>query len=466
MSLSEDYKKHYIAVIGGSISGSEAASLLAENGFRVVVFEMNKLPYGKIEDGLPSWHINLRNRQIDAINSKLNHKNIRFVPQTKIGDDIGFNELLKDWGFSAVILANGAWQDRPFPVKGIEKYKNKDFIYQNSFINWFNHKHETDYSGKNFFIQDNVVVVGGGLASLDVIKIVMMEQVKKELCLKKGIDVDLFELEKYGISKVLANHKVDFEELGLNKAKLVYRRNAKDMPLKSPKDDSKESVEVAKKVSEKLLNKYVEKYLFDFVPNAVPVAFEEENEKLQSLILQKVANVNGKLTPVEDSNFNVPSNLLISSIGSIPEKIEGLEYDYSSLKMREEADYHVYGYENVFAVGNAVTGKGNIQDSKQHGKKMTEKIIDKHLTDDAFEQWLVNLNNSIKDKVNTHIKGIVAEIQSKEVQPEHIIQGIIDKTSKIHQKIGFDNYMDWVKKHIPVRLEELQKNKNECGKSS
>ena len=84
----EDHKKHYIAVIGGSISGSEAANLLAQNGFRVVVFEMNALPYGKIEDGLPKWHVNLRNRQEKEIDNKLDHENIRFVPMVKIGRDI------------------------------------------------------------------------------------------------------------------------------------------------------------------------------------------------------------------------------------------------------------------------------------------------------------------------------------------------------------------------------------------
>ena len=44
MKSSEAYQKHYVAVIGGLISGSEAASLLALNGFRAFVFEMNKLP--------------------------------------------------------------------------------------------------------------------------------------------------------------------------------------------------------------------------------------------------------------------------------------------------------------------------------------------------------------------------------------------------------------------------------------
>lgn len=43
-----------MAIIGGSVAGSEAAYLLAEKGVRVVVFDQKNLPYGKIEDGLPS----------------------------------------------------------------------------------------------------------------------------------------------------------------------------------------------------------------------------------------------------------------------------------------------------------------------------------------------------------------------------------------------------------------------------
>ena len=259
------FKKHYIAVIGGSISGSEAASLLAKNGFRVVVFEMNKLPYGKIEDGLPNWHFKLRDRQIEEIDKKLNHPNIRFVPNTKIGDDIDFLDLVNNWGFSAIILANGAWVDRKFPVKNMERFRDRELIYQNSLVNWFNHKHERNYLGKNYFIKNNTVVVGGGLASLDVVKIVMIELVKKQLYLKKGIDVDLFTIEKKGIDSVLKDYNIDFEELNIGKAKLVYRRTAREMPLKSPNSDSLESIEAAKKVSEKLLNKYVEKYLFEFI---------------------------------------------------------------------------------------------------------------------------------------------------------------------------------------------------------
>ncbi|AMC09789.1 hypothetical protein Lupro_00260 [Lutibacter profundi] len=462
MNVKEAFNKHYIAVIGGSISGSEAAYLLAEKGFKVVVFDMNKLPYGKIEDGLPNWHINLRNRQISEIDAKLDHPNIRFVPKTKIGRDINFLDLINNWGFSAIILANGAWKDRKFPIPAIEKFKDKELIYQNSFINWFNHKHEHDYMGKNYFIKENTVIVGGGLASLDVVKIVMIELVKKQLFLKKGIDIDLFTLEKQGIKKFLEEHAISFEELDLKKATLVYRRTAKDMPLKLPKDDSEESIKAAKLVSEKLLNKYAEKYVFNFIPLSIPVDFREKEDKLTSVIFQKVIVENGKIKPKENSYFELKTAILISSIGSIPEQLEGLEYEHSSLKMRKNANYQVVGFENVFAVGNAVTGRGNIQESKQHGKQITTLIIDEHLTEDALEKWLTNMNNEIKSEVNNNLNAIVGEISKRHVQPKSVIEGILDKINQIHKKIGYTNYRDWIKKNTPDRLEDILKNKSNC----
>ncbi len=51
--------KHIVAIFGGAVSGSEAAYQLAEKGIRTVVFDQNALPYGKIEDGLPKWHVKL-----------------------------------------------------------------------------------------------------------------------------------------------------------------------------------------------------------------------------------------------------------------------------------------------------------------------------------------------------------------------------------------------------------------------
>ena len=123
--------------------------------------------------------------------------------------------------------------------------------------------------------------------------------------------------------------------------------------------------------------------------------------------------------------------------------------------MKDEGDYHVFGYGNVFAIGNAVTGKGNILDSKKHGKQMTELIIDKHLTEDAFEKWLVNHNNQIREDVDKQLDSIIKEISELSIQPESILQEIIDKTDEIHKKNNYTNYSDWVNKNIPERLEDI-----------
>lgn len=462
MEVNEQFKNHYIAIIGGSISGSEAANMLAQNGFKVVVFDMNKLPYGKIEDGLPNWHIKLRDRQIAEINLKLDHQNIQFVPLTKIGDAISFNDLLKNWGFSAIILANGAWQDRPLEIPTIEKFIDKEIVYQNSFISWFNHKHECDYLGRNYFLKNNTIVIGGGLASLDVIKIVMIELVKKQLYLKKGINIDLFTFEKKGITAILEKYNVSLDDLQIEKATLVYRRTAKFMPLKSPKDDTKESKEKAQKVSEKLLKKYVDKYQFKFIPLAIPFSLVEKDNKLSGIVLQNVELKNNKVVPIKNSFLTIKAEMIISSIGSVPEKIEGLNYKRNYLKMRAEADYQVLGFENVFAIGNAVTGRGNIQESKKHGKQMTTVIINKHLKSDSFENWLSNENNQIREKVQKQLNSIIEEISVQKAKPKALTKLITNRINTIYKKIGFTTYKNWVAKNTPIRLEDTLKNKDNC----
>ncbi|MDP2089402.1 MAG: hypothetical protein Q8J84_08385 [Flavobacteriaceae bacterium] len=453
-SKKELNNKHFIAVIGGSVSGSEAVNLLTEQNFRVVVFDMNELPYGKLEDGLPNWHHNLRDRQTSVINEKLKHENVYFIPKTKIGKDISFDEIKNDWGFSSVILANGAWKDRSLSINKISQFIDKGLIYQNSLIYWFNHKHEPTYNGPKYSMKNNTIVVGGGLASLDVMKIIMIELVQSALKEKKGVLVDMFTIEKWGVDTILAEYNTNLEELRIQPPTLIYRRNAEDMPLKSPKDDTPENIEKAKAVSKKLLEKYVEKYLFNFIPTSTPIGYIEENGEFKGMVFQKMKTENEKLITI-DETFEIKSELLISSIGSIPEKIENLTYQGDSLKLKEQSEYSVYGYSNVFAIGNAVTGKGNIQDSKQHGKQMTEKIISEHLTEDALEDWLVAYNNEITDKVKENVDSIMLELGNVKIPSEESILQMEQKIAELQKKVGFSNFESWITDHLPVRLENM-----------
>ncbi len=459
-------KSHYVAVVGSAVSGSEAANLLAEKGVRVVVFDQNTLPYGKLEDGLPKWHEKLRDKQEAEIDRKLDNDKIRFIPNIKVGKDISFQDLV-DMGFSAVILANGAWKDRPLPVPGIDKFKDKQLIYQNDLLKWYNHYHEPDYKGKNYKIEDGVVVIGGGLASLDVIKLAMMELVERKLKEKFGEDivVDQFEMEKKGIDKYLEQFGVKYDDLGLKGATLVYRRQAKHMPLKQPQGGDPESKEKAQKVSERILENYKKKFHFHFIPEATPVEYIEEDGKLKGLVMQKYhTDENGKLYYIAGERFPVYTNQVISSIGSIPEPIEGIPYEGDRLKTVNDETSQIYGYDNVFAIGNAVTGKGNIKTAKEHGSAVTQKLLDEYLQKNtqALDLELEAYNKEVRKKTDKKIGGLLSEILNKEVPDDLTVEHIWDLTKEYQDKVGYKDYKSWIEQHKPVRYEQLIEEKKKA----
>src|SRR5262249_40369458 len=149
-SLMPEKEQYCVAVVGGAVSGSISAEVLSENGVRVAVIEQNTRPYGKIEDGLPRWHVEQRKQEYALIDARMKRPAVEFVPSTKLGRDISCDDLFKNWGFSAVILANGAWRDRDLGVHGADQYIEKGLLYQNPFIYWYNHKNEKTYDGPRY----------------------------------------------------------------------------------------------------------------------------------------------------------------------------------------------------------------------------------------------------------------------------------------------------------------------------
>jgi len=441
--------QHYIAVIGGSVAGSEAAIQLAEKGFKVAVFDQMALPYGKIEDGLPKWHVKLRDKEEGIIDQKLQHPNIRFIPNCSLGRDIQFDQLVNEWNFSAVILAIGAWKDRQLAIPGIEKFINKGLIYQNQFIKWFNHYHEKDYSGIHYEIPDGVGVIGGGLASIDVIKIVQIYTVQKALA-KKGIVEDIFSLER-GIDRVLEKHDLTMKDLGLKGATLIYRKTARDMPLRPY--DSEDQREKSREVSEKMLTISMDRYKFNFIPNSIAVKAIVNNSKLEGIVFQKTLVKDEQSIPIEGSEFNFYSPLIISSIGSLPELISGIPVKSNLLNTTGPGGCQITGFKNVFAVGNAVTGRGNIKESRSHGRASVDKIFELHL-DPKIRQFQTKLR-TLESKTGDQVREISGQIQVNHPISQETILSIDKKIDGIQKKVGYDgDYFKWKEKHLWERVED------------
>jgi ferredoxin/flavodoxin---NADP+ reductase len=370
--------RHVVAVIGGATAGAEVAGRLAERGAEVAVFEQNPRPYGKIEDGLPRWHVALRKKEYETIGEKLSRPGVHFVPRTKVGRDVAFPELVREWGFSAVVLACGAWRDRPLPLEGADAFVGRGLIYQNPFIIWFNHANEAAYDGPRFEPRDGAIVVGGGLASIDIVKALMLETTRARLA-ERGIEVSLLELEVKGIPKILAGHGVRFEELGLTGCTLFYRRRQEDMPLvEEPEDATPERLEKVRKARARLLEKAREKYFFRVEALSAPDGLLVEEDRLVGLRFRRTRMEGGKLVST-DETFERRGPYVISSIGSIPEPIPAIAMKGELFAFSDWNTGRLDDYPTVFSVGNVVTGKGNIVASRKHAAQVSEEAIERFL---------------------------------------------------------------------------------------
>ena len=370
--------KHCVAVIGGAVAGAEVAGVLADHGTEVVVIEQNPRPYGKIEDGLPRWHHALRTKEYGAIGKHLSKPGVHFVPNTRVGRDVGFRELVEEWGFTGVVLAGGAWRDRPLPIEGADEYIDKGLIYQNPFIIWFNHADEPGYDGPTFEPKDGAIVVGGGLASIDVAKALMLETTREKLR-ERGIEEDLIELEVKGIPKVLERHGLKFEDLGLEGCTLFYRRRDEDMPLmEAPEGADEKRMEKVRAGRKKMLAKAMDKYRFKFEPLCAPDGLIVEDGQLVGLRFRRTKIEGGRVVP-QDETFERRGVYVISSIGSIPESIEGIPMKGELFEFTDWDLGRLEDYPTVFSAGNVVTGKGNIVASRKHARQITQRVAEAFL---------------------------------------------------------------------------------------
>ena len=449
--------RHAVAVVGGAVAGSVAAEMLADHGVRVVVIEQNSRPYGKIEDGLPRWHVEQRRQEYAKIDARLKKPGISFLPLTKLGQDIRFDDLVNRWGFSAVVLANGAWRDRDVGVPGAEEFVDNGLLYQNPFIYWYNHKNEKSYSGPRYDpIPDEVVVVGGGLASIDVVKALQLETYEQALR-ARGIAVTMHELEKKGVPTICKRHGIDPRDLGIKGCLLIYRRRQQDMPLQQPPANATpQQILRTEGVRQKLLRLAREKFLFRVQDRRLTTGLLVENGRLAGLKVIETKVEGRKATPIPGTEQELRTSLVISSIGSVPEKIPGIVckgeyYDWKDWDMPQYA-----GNERLFGVGNVVTGQGNIRVSLVHSKKVTERLLADYMgvAEDDGHRDLSGFSAAAEGRGVAQAEAVCTKISALPKLSEKELEALEERVRAAQAKVGYTrDYNAWIAKVTPPDLE-------------
>jgi ferredoxin--NADP+ reductase len=239
----------------------------------------------------------------------------------------------------------------------------------------------------------------------------------------RGLPGEVLELEHKGIRRSLDALGVTMADLGVKGCTLYYRRRVEDMPLAEPPDNpTPEQLAKIGMVRRKLLQNFLDKYLFTFHDRHVPVGLIAEGDRLVGLTFAETEVKDDRAVIKPGTETEVRAPLVISSVGSIPEPIQGIAMAGELYRIRDENSGEVEGLPGVFALGNAVTGKGNILISLKHGRLVAKHVL-KHL-------------------------------QGQPALPRDQIAAIEAKVNALQEKVGYPgHYREWLAKACPEPVE-------------
>jgi hypothetical protein len=175
---------------------------------------------------------------------------------------------------------------------------------------------------------------------------------------------------------------------------------------------------------------------------------------LTGIVFQKTKVEVDRLVKIKGSEYEVKSPLILSAIGSLPEPIRGLPYTGDSFEVVDNDTGQLEGYENVFALGNAVTGRGNIKESQQHGRQVSLQVMEEYFAwqmedyEELFDQAATDADQKA-ERIGIHL-------ESQKTLSASQIETILERVHSLQAKNGYDgNYDRWISKHLPKRVEDL-----------
>jgi len=308
-----------VAIVGSGPAGLTAAHYLSLEGYDVTVLEADDRPGGMLVSGIPSYR--LRRDVLEKEIAALLDEHITLRCNTALGRDFTVQGLL-DEGYQAVFLALGAHKSRRLNIEG----EDITGVYPAlQFLKTFNLRGERLAKG-------HVGVIGGGNSAVDAARVALRQE-------------------------------------GVTGVTIFYRRTRQDMP--ALREEIAEALHEGVKL-ETLVS---------------PVRIRSRDGHLTGI--ECVRNVLGEVdatgrrhpVPVAGSEFAVPLDLLIVTIGDEP------DIDYLApmgLKVTEKGTLWIdpatlsTSQPGVFAGGDVVTGPNTVVEAIAAGKKAAV-MIDRYL---------------------------------------------------------------------------------------
>ena len=175
-----------------------------------------------------------------------------------------------------------------------------------------------------------------------------------------------------------------------------------------------------------------------------------EDERLVGLRFRRTKIENGRVVPQEET-FERRGAYVISSIGSIPEPIEGIPMKGELFAFSHWELGRLDDYPTVFSAGNVVTGKGNIVSSRKHARAVTQTVIESFLglSEDGHAGEGA-LADAMRDAANERGHGIAADLRTQPPITAEALAEIRRRVAERQAAVGYaGDLASWLEKVTP-----------------
>ena len=319
---------HKVAVIGAGPAGLACAGDLVNKGYEVTVYEALHKTGGVLVYGIPQFR--LPKEIVAAEVAKLEAKGVKFVTDAVVGRAITVDELMKEEGFESVFIGTGAGLPSFMNIPGenlIGVCSANEYLTRINLMKAYLPEYDTP-----IMHGDRIAVVGGGNVAMDAAR-----------CAKR---------------------------MGASEVYVIYRRSMEELPARA----------------EEVHHAIEEGCIFKLRHNPVQILGDEEGnvraiECVQMELGEPDASGRRRPIPIEGSEFEVPVDMVIMSIGT---KLNTLILDTTDqLEANRKGgigtdDGAATNRDGIFAGGDAVTGAATVIKAMGAGK-VAAASIDEYL---------------------------------------------------------------------------------------
>ena len=386
-----------VAVIGGGVAGVSVAYQLRKKGHQVTIFEAYKKLGGMLTFGLPAYRT--PRDVVDAeVKRIIDMGGIEVRFNTRVGKDISMEDIRAK--FDAVFIGIGAQAGNKLDIPGADAPNVTDGI---SFLRAFN-EGKIDCAGKH------IVVIGGGDTAMD------CAAVARRLGAECDVSTSPANQTKVTIAAREGNSRQALQVLRQSSEVIIaYRRHVQEMPASKHEIDAviEEGVELQ--------------------PCVAPVSVVQDADgKATALRVIKVDWVNKKMVPQEGSEYNIPADLIVCSVGQYIDwtGMDGLKNPKNVANV--DKNLQAVGQPGVFVGGDAITPL-----------LLTTAIGHARIAAEGIDQYVMNGEVEKRPKVDKKLFDMPANMTKFgakfEPVPEGYTRATCDNKNAVH---NFDDRAD------------------------